>query len=49
MQRTDQPSEKKRMRTHGFRSRHETQAGKSVLALRRSKGRASLAVSRYSK
>ena len=44
MKRTFQPSVVRRKRTHGFRARMKTRGGRSVIAARRSKGRASLSV-----
>lgn len=40
--RTFQPNTRRRAKTHGFRSRMRTRAGRSILANRRSKGRAKL-------
>lgn len=42
--RTYQPKKRKRAKTHGFRTRTKTASGKRVIARRRRKGRASLAV-----
>ncbi len=39
MKRTFQPNTRRRAKTHGFRARMRTRAGRSILASRRSKGR----------
>jgi large subunit ribosomal protein L34 len=44
VKRTYQPKRRKRVRTHGFRSRMQTSSGRNILRNRRTKGRARLAV-----
>jgi large subunit ribosomal protein L34 len=42
--RTYQPNNRKRAKTHGFRLRMRTRAGRAIISARRRKGRSELAV-----
>lgn len=49
MKPTYNPNKRKRVRTHGFRSRMASVTGRAVLAARRLKGRIKLSVSQEGK